>query len=176
MAKIHENHLDENVAKWFAIRTPYKREKIVLKRLQRQKICAYLPLQEVTRRYTRKIKHLTLPLLNCYVFVKITKKEYIKVLQVPDVVNFVKFSGDLIAIPEREILLMKQSVEGGYGEVDVIDKVDCQGQRVRLIRGGLLGAEGVLVRKESKSSFLVELTTIGVGLLLKVDKTMLTPI
>lgn len=173
MAKKCENHLHDTVAKWFAIRTPHKHEKMVVQRLQNQGIEAYLPLKKVTRRYTRTVRHLQIPLINCYIFVRIVKSQYVKVLQTPNVVNFITFSGNLIAIPPVEIELMKQALEGGYANVDLIDDVTLTGSPVRIVGGGLIGVEGVLVERQSKQSFMVELTSIGMGLLVEVDQNMI---
>ena len=41
---IPENHLDAIQAKWFAIRTGFRKEKIVNKRLTNKGIISYLPL------------------------------------------------------------------------------------------------------------------------------------
>ncbi|MEK7255619.1 MAG: transcription termination/antitermination NusG family protein, partial [Bacteroidota bacterium] len=76
-----ESHLDGVEPKWFAVYTRYKSEKVVQRLLQNKKIESYLPLQRVTRRYTRKIKHHDIPLISCYIFVKIVRAEYVPVLE-----------------------------------------------------------------------------------------------
>ncbi|HRI60637.1 MAG TPA: transcription termination/antitermination NusG family protein, partial [Saprospiraceae bacterium] len=117
--KVNENHLDQSEPRWFAVYTKYKREKLVQKRLQEQGINAYLPIQRLTRRYERKVKTVEMPLISCYVFTRITKKQYVPVLNTPDVLQFVKFSQNLIAIPEREIqLLQRIAGEGMDMEVE----------------------------------------------------------
>ena len=80
------NQLHDTEARWFAVYTRYKREKIVRKQLSDKGIECYLPLQQFTRHYTRKVKQVQLPLISCYIFVKICKPEYIKVLETPEVV------------------------------------------------------------------------------------------
>ena len=76
----YENHLDTSEARWFAVYARYKREKVVAQRLQEKGIECYLPLQRLTRYYTRKVKQVELPLISGYLFTKITKKEYVPVL------------------------------------------------------------------------------------------------
>jgi transcription antitermination factor NusG len=105
-----ENHLHQSEQKWFAVRTRSKSEKVVINRLQEQGIEVYLPLLPVTRHYTRKVKHYQLPLISCYVFVKICRQDYLSVLKTDHVVDFVRFSKNLIAIPEREIDLLRRIV------------------------------------------------------------------
>ena len=55
-AQMPENHLDTTEAKWFAVYTKYKREKVILKDLHRQGIQAYLPIQKLVRVYASKKK------------------------------------------------------------------------------------------------------------------------
>lgn len=161
-----ENHLHPTEARWFAVYTSYKREKIAFKDLTNSEIETYLPLQQHTRRYVRKVKEVELPLISHYVFVKIKKSEYVKVLQSPYVVKFVKFSNNLISIPENEIELIKRILgEGFFVEVNSDDFNT--GDEVEVIGGKLTGLQGVLLEKENSHFLSVELK--GIGLSLKVS-------
>jgi transcription antitermination factor NusG len=167
-----ENHLDELEARWFAIYTPYKREKTVQARLDKQGITTYLPLLHLTRYYTRKSKQVAMPLFNCYLFVKITKKEYIRVLETPDVLRFVRFSRNLISIPQQEIDLVRRVVGEGL-EITVESLGLNAGDSVEIIGGNLTGVRGKLIKKEGKERFLVELHTLGMGLEMQIDQRLL---
>ncbi len=159
-------------ARWFAVYTRFQREKLIHKRLKEKGIHSYLPLLKLTRHYTRKIRTVELPLISCYIFVCITKKEYVSVLQTPDVVDFVKFSNQLIAIPEYEIRLMRRVVEEG-AEVETESLKYCPGDRVEIISGQLAGIEGILLNKDGKKNFLIELNQIGYSLRINVDPSMI---
>lgn len=159
----HENHLDDFIPKWFAVYTHYKREKMAASHLEQSDVQLYLPIQTVTRRYVRKIKKVELPLINHYVFVKITKKEYTRVLQCPYVLNFVKFNKNLISIPETEIDLIKRIL--GEAEAVELDNTPFRkGDLVEVIGGNLTGIKGVLVEKENNKYLSVQLTNIGLSL------------
>ena len=108
--KTYEDHLHEQEPRWFAVYTRYKREKLVAKRLREKGIEVYLPLQHFTRKYTRKVKEVSLPLISCYVFTRIVKKEYVPVLETPDVVQFVRIAKNLISIPPHEIQILQRVV------------------------------------------------------------------
>lgn len=170
--KDYENHLDETEAKWFAIYTRYKREKMVAQRLQQKGIEVYLPLQKFTRRYVRKVKHVELPLINCYLFTKITKKEYIPVLETQDVVKFVRFSKNLISIPDAEIQVI-QRVVGEAIEIEVSPSEYLPGDDVEVIAGQLTGLKGKLVKKENDKNFLIELESLGYQMRMQVDPALL---
>ncbi len=163
-----ENHLDLNEERWFAVYTRYKREKIVKQNLQRKGIHCYLPLQQLTRHYTRKIKKVELPLISCYIFVKITKQDYVPVLEVPDVVNFIKFSNNLISIPEKEISIMRQVVGEGIA-IQVEEGSFANGDLVEVIGGQLTGLKGTLIEQRNDKNFVVELQNLGYSLFMQID-------
>ena len=163
-----ENHLHESEPRWFAVYTRYKREKVVLKALEQLGIEAYLPLQKVTRVYTRKIKKLELPLINCYIFVRIIKSQYVPVLEIPEVVRFVRIRKNLLAIPDEEINVLRRVV----GEIDVIESEPLSyrpGDRVEIIGGNLTGIKGKLVEINAKDKVIIDLDTIGYSLIMEVD-------
>lgn len=167
-----ENHLDDREPRWFAVYTKYKREKIVHKMLESKGIQSYLPLQKVSRRYTRKIKILELPLINCYLFVKITKQEYVPVLETEHVVKFIQFSRNLISIPESEIEIIKRVV-GEEIEVEVQPKQFIEGDEVEIVTGNLIGLKGQLVAIQGKHQLVVDLDNMGYSLRLNLDPSLL---
>jgi len=156
------NHLSENNSKWFAVYTKYKCEKRVVDTLLSKQIEAYVPLVSTTKKYLRKIKTYNKPLFNSYVFVNITKSEYVKVLQTEHVYKFLKVSSDLESIPEYEINLLKRIV-GEFDEITTGNEI-VQGSEVEVISGNLTGLKGKLISKETKNNFLIELDSIGFSL------------
>lgn len=168
----HINHLSDEEARWFAVYTKFKREKLVQKQLRERGIEVYLPLQSFTRRYQRKIKHVELPLISCYIFTKITKQQYVPVLETPDVVHFVKIAKDLIAIPDSEIEIMKRVVGEGQ-EVEVQEGSYQMGDEVEIIGGNLTGLKGWLVNAENEKNLVIELENLGYSLRMTVDPTLL---
>ncbi len=169
-----ENHLDEEDARWFAVYTKYKREKMVAKYLAQKNIEHYLPLQRFTRHYTRKTKKVELPLISCYIFTKIKKSEYIPVLETPDVVHFVRFSNNLISIPEAEIEILKRVVGEGI-PVQLEKGCLALGDAVEIIGGPLTGLSGVLLEKQNQKNFVVELSSMGYSLIMQINPAFLNP-
>lgn len=161
--------------RWFAVYTRFKREKIVVKRLQEKQITAYVPLQQLTRYYTRKVKKVELPLISCYIFVQIDHSEYVSVLETPDVVNFVKVQKDLVAIPEREINILRQIVGEGIA-LEVSRTMVQVGQKAEIIGGRLTGLKGKVLREHGDKNFVVELDTLNYSLHMQVPKKYLQPI
>jgi transcriptional antiterminator RfaH len=168
-----ENHLSEDEPKWFAVYTKYKREKIVHKQLVQKGIETFLPLQKVTRYYTRKIKHLELPLLSCYIFVKIVKGEYVPVVRTPDVVDLVRINKNIISIPEREINILRQVV-GEKVDMEMVKSSQLkEGDWVEIVSGRLVGLKGQLIEQKSNKNFVISLEKLGYDLHLQVDPKIL---
>ena len=171
----YENHLNEATPLWFAVYTKYKREKIVDALLKEKGIQVYLPLQKLTRRWERKIKKVELPLFSCYIFVKITKQEYVKVLETANVVEFVHFSRNLVSIPEEEIDMVKRILGEGI-EITAEPATWRKGDEVEIISGNLVGLKGKLIAQQGKQIFLVELEKLGYTLRLAIDQQLLRKI
>ncbi|MCB0704445.1 MAG: UpxY family transcription antiterminator [Saprospiraceae bacterium] len=167
-----ENHLHQEEYRWFAVNTRYKGEKMAFRQLSRKGIHAYIPLQQVVRQYTRKIKRVELPLISCYVFVRITRKEYVQVLETEQVVDFVRFSQNLISIPEAEIDLMKRVLGEGW-EVEIEPGVFSLGDEVEIIAGNLTGLRGRLLDNPDRSQVEICLEHLGYTLRMSVDQKLL---
>lgn len=167
------NHLHDSEPRWFAVHTRSKSEKFVQRMLAKKGIHAWLPLQKLMRRYTRSTRIVEKPLINCYVFVKIVKDQYVPVLETENVAGFVKFSKNLIAIPESEIdLLKKITLEDGL-EVEAVKGSFSEGDPVEIAAGNLMGLKGRIVKVEGKRKFQVELNYLFHSLLITVDASFL---
>lgn len=169
------NDLHASEKRWFAIYTKYKSEKYIIKNLLKKGITAYTPLIRTTKKYVRKIKTYDVPLLNCYVFVHIDKAQYVQVLETEYVLNFVKIRKNLIAIPQKEIELMKRVV-GEFQNITVTtDKYEI-GDSVEIISGNLTGLKGHLVEINGKNDFLLNLEKSGFQLLINIDPKLIRAI
>jgi transcription antitermination factor NusG len=154
---------------WYAVHTRYKSEKIVQRMLTRKHIESYLPLQKRFRRHGTKMLMSEIPLISCYIFVKITKADYVKVLETEYVVGFVRFAKDIYPIPDEELNLMHRIVDGST-DVVVEKNTFYEGETVEIATGNLAGLTGKLIEIEGKNRVLVELETIGFTLQISVEK------
>jgi transcription antitermination factor NusG len=162
----YTNQLSLDEPRWFAIYTNFKREKLVNKMLLQKGIENYLPLQKLTRRYSRKVRAVELPLISGYVFVKIVKNQYIPVLETDHVLKFIRFSKNLLAIPESEIDLIKRVVGEGM-EITMEPITYQEGDEVEIVGGNLTGLRGKLISKDGKKQFTIELNNLGYSLYIR---------
>jgi transcription antitermination factor NusG len=170
-----ENHLTDVEPRWFAVRTRFKSEKLALKQLTQRGLAAYLPIRNLTRRYNRKIRHVELPLINSFVFVKIRKSEYARVLETEYVAGFLKFGQNILAIPEQQIDLIKRLL-GEKIEIVAEQSGFLKGDWVEVTAGPLLGLRGQLVMIQGKERVLVELVNSGYSLQIAIENYLLKKI
>ncbi len=169
------SHLHDEEKRWFAIYTKYKCEKYVIDKLLKKNIEAYIPLLKTTKRYTSKVKTYNIPLLNCYAFVRISKADYIKVLETEYVLKFIRQRKDLISIPDKEISLLRKIVGEFHENLEVSGFNFVEGQEVEVIAGSLTGLSGILVEKKNKNQFVVQLDHIGIQLRIDINPGLLRP-
>jgi transcription antitermination factor NusG len=163
------NQLHETEARWFAVHTRSKSEKFVQRMLSKKGIHAWLPIQKLMRKYTRSTRMVEKPLINCYIFVKIVKADYVPVLETENVAGFVKFAKDLFAIPEAEIEILRRITLETDLEVEAVPGKFTEGDTVEISAGNLLGMRGRIVKVEGKRKMQVELSQLGYSLLISVD-------
>lgn len=156
LKKSVDKPVDDNVPRWYAVRVMYRREKMVDKRLQEKSVHCYLPLQVVFRKYASKTKKVIMPLINSYVFVFVTRRQFGYVLEDPDVFNFVRFGGQPNPIPEREIELLRW-VTGEQIQVEVQPLSLERGDLVEIVSGQLTGIRGRILEQRSKNLYKVAL-------------------
>ncbi len=167
------NQLDETEPRWFAVYTRSKSEKFVQRMLSKKGVQAYLPLQRLLRRYTRSTRMVEKPLINCYVFVKIIRTQYVPVLETENVSGFVKFNKNMIAIPEHEIdILRRITLEDGL-DVEVVQGHLEEGDAVEISAGALMGMKGRIIKTEGKHKFQVELSHLFHSLHITIDAAFL---
>lgn len=142
------------ISHWHATYISPRHEKRVAAHLAQRHLEHFLPLYRTVRRWKNGCKaQLELPLFPGYLFVRINKKERVRVLELPGVVSFVGPRGEPAQLSEFEIEALRSGLH--------LHKIEpyrnlAVGERVRIKTGPLAGLAGVLVR--NLSSLRVVLT------------------
>ncbi len=170
------NDLHPTESRWFAVHTRNKSEKFVTRMLEKKDIITYLPLQKIMRQYGRVRRTVERPLINCYVFVNITKDKYLTVMETENVVNFARVGPNLMAVKDEEIKIIKRvTLEAGLG-VDVEPAVFSEGDPIEISAGSLIGMKGKIVKRDGKRKFQVELESLGMSMFITIDSAFLEKI
>jgi len=182
MTKVKKETFEENteqaagnvVSVWHAIYTRPRHEKAVAKHLVERRIEAFLPTYGKFQRWKDRKKLVRFPLFPGYVFVRISRRDRLAVLQLAGVVGFVRFGGSPAEVPEAELYALRIAVETGARlEPHRYLKV---GRRVRVYHGPLQDTEGILIRKKSGHRLVLSIDLIQRSVAVEVDAADVTPI
>jgi len=145
--------------RWYAVFTLPQNEKSVVRQLALREVESFLPTYETVRVWKNRPRVRTvLPLFPTYLFVHIDCRQRTRVLESPGVIHIVGNGGDQAPVPDAEIELLRSGIRGRnvepYRELVV-------GQKVRIKRGTMEGAQGVLVRKGNGLRFVLAIQLIN---------------
>ncbi len=161
--------LRSNEYRWYAIYTRSRAEKKVNTELVLSGIESYLPLRKTIRQWSDRKKMVEAPLFNSYVFVKVSEKEYFKVLQIDSVTRFITFEGAAVAIPDVQINAIRAFLEEPEPMEITNDPLKMEpGQNVIVTRGPMKGLLGVLITVQGKNRVKVEIEAIGHTLMITI--------
>ena len=145
--------------RWYAVFTFPQNEKSAMKQLELREVEAFLPTYETVKVWKNRQRVKTIvPLFPAYLFVNIERRERVKVLQSPGVINIVGNIRQDASIAASEIELLRSSVQ--LRNVEPYQEL-ALGKTVRIKRGYMEGVEGVLVRKGNGLRFVLSLKLIN---------------
>src|SRR5262249_31238528 len=164
---------DLTFLRWYAACTHPRHEKLVARQLQERRIECFLPLYRDVRRWKDRRKELDMVLFPGYVFTRLDLRDRLRVLQLQGVTRFVCFYGKPAPLPVEEIESLRRGLEKGvYARSHPYLKV---GRRVRVVKGPLAGAQGILLRTKEKCRVVISMDAIQQSVALEVDATDVVP-
>ena len=162
-------------AKWYALYTRPRAEKLVYQRLVEEKIEVFLPLMKTYRMWSDRKKLVEKPLLNSYVFVKTKKKYFPVVYKTQGVVKFISIEGKPVSIPQNQIDNLRLLINCD-AEIEVTSEKFAPGDNVEVITGVLVGLTGELIKIGNKNRVIVRIDRLDKNLVLKIPKVFLRKI
>jgi transcription antitermination factor NusG len=165
---------DTRTAHWYALYTTARHEKVVARQLQERRVETFLPLYRRWHRWKDRRKQVELALFPSYVFVRIEEDNKLRVLKVPGAVSVVSFNGKMAVLPERDIDALRNALENQvYAEPCPYLRV---GRKVRVVKGPIAGAEGILLRKKDKCRVVISMNALMRSVAVEVDGADLEPV
>jgi transcription termination/antitermination protein NusG len=147
-------------ARWYAIRTRSRHEKVAARELENQGITVFLPLVTSVRQWSDRRKNVELPLFPGYAFVRVAylSGDRVRVLRATGVVNFVGTNALGASIPDEQIESIRTIL---LRKVPVKDHPFLQlGQRIRICSGSLSGVVGILVGVKGARTLVISVEPI----------------
>jgi transcriptional antiterminator NusG len=165
-----EDDKSSSNARWFAVWTRSRQEKVAASALEALGVPHFLPLKSELHQWSDRKRNVTVPLFTGYLFVRMNlmRDNRLQVLKAPGVVGFVGNNTGPLPIPDRQIEDIRAVLEEGI-EFTVVPYLE-EGDRVRVIRGVLAGVEGRLIRTNSASRLAISIEMIHKSLAVSVSK------
>ena len=158
---------------WYAVRTKFRAEKLAKRLLEQKSLEVYLPLRAYSRQYSRKVKHYQVPLLSCFIFVRMSRMDYIQVIETPYVHGLVKIGSEIMPVKEDEINILRR-IEGSDLEVSMTEEHLDVGLEVYINQGTLFGLRGRITSIHSKEKLVVSMESMPFALLIEVERKTVT--
>ena len=164
--------VDSELYLWYACTTKPRAEKMAARELDGADIEYYLPLLKTRRQWSDRIKWVELPLFRSYIFVRVNRDNYIKVISQYSVVRFVAFEGRAVPIPDEQIEIVRLLLNEG-AELEVVSDKLSPGEKIVVQAGPLLGMQGELIEYRGKRKVLVRIGQLAEGLLVTIPLELL---
>lgn len=145
---------------WLAAYTKPRNEKKVYERLVDAGVEVYLPLQVRMKQWSDRKKKVEEPLLRSYIFVKITEKDYYRVINIPGLVRYVMFDGKAAPIPDNQIDILKMLL-GQKLEIETVEENIQPGDPVEICIGSMTGFTGELVQHKGKHKVIIQIDHVS---------------
>ena len=160
------------IARWYAVYTNPRAEKLVHSRLTEIGIEVFLPLQKTYRQWSDRRKLIEKPLLSSYVFVKVIPADFPKVFKTTGVVKFISFDGHPVAIPQNQIDNLRLLVDSD-AEIEVTTDILAKGDNVKVVGGSLIGLKGELISRKGKKRVVVRIDKLEQNIIVTIPVTFL---
>jgi transcriptional antiterminator RfaH len=157
---------------WYAVSCRSRFEKRAFEHFTKAGIESYLPLVRTLKQWSDRRKWVEVPLFRSYIFVRITPKEYMKVLLTEGVVRFITFEGKAVPIPPKQITAIRHFLNSekdqilAPGDLSIGDEIEIQ-------RGSLMGLKGHLVDMHGKKKVKIEIEAIGKSIYITIPTSYL---
>lgn len=142
---------------WYAVHARSRHEKLVHAHLQHRQVVSFLPTYKSLRKWKDRRIELDFPLFPGYLFVEISLRDQVAVLQVPGVVRLVGCGYTPTPLNSVQIEALRAGLLKGRIEPHPYLSI---GERVRITKGPFAGVEGVLKAKKNSVSVIVSIEAI----------------
>jgi len=155
---------------WYAIYTRANAEKKLFDNLKENNIECYLPTRKVLKVWSDRKKWVEQPLFRCYIFVKVSYKEFFTALNTPGVVCYVSFGGKAQSIPEAQINNIRTFLDQCDHEVTVSYERIQKGVSVEVLHGSLQGVKGEVINICGQSRLLIRIDSMNCSLYANISR------
>jgi transcriptional antiterminator RfaH len=155
---------------WYAIYTRANAEKKLFNNLTEKNIECYLPTRKVQKSWSDRKKWSEEPLFRCYLFVKVSYKEFFTALNTPGVVCYISFGGKAQPVPESQINSIRTFLSQTDHEIAVSHERIQKGLTIEVLHGSLKGIKGEVINLFGQTRLLIRIDSLNCSLYANVSK------
>jgi transcription antitermination factor NusG len=158
---------------WFALRVRPRAEKIVAQALRAKGFEEFLPLRRHRRAWSDRVVELQVPLFPGYVFSRFDVERRLPLLTTPGVISVVGTARRPDPVEDSEIHALQVLVRSQL-QIDPWPYLHI-GHKVRVLRGPLAGAEGILTAVRSPRRLVVSVTLLQRSVAVEIGEDSVWP-
>jgi len=163
--------MDKNY-NWYTIYVKSHHEKRVYKDLSEQKIQAFLPLRKINRKWSDRLKLVEEPLFANYIFVKISCREYLQVLNLRSVFYFISFDRGPYVVSENVIQAIKDIISRNIS-FEITSQTYAKGDIIEFSKGPFKGMSGEVLNIEGSKYLIIKMEHINQAIIIKTGRKYL---
>lgn len=158
--------------KWYPVYTQPRAEKKAYQALINKGVETYLPLQRQRKQWSDRKKWVEEPFIKSYLFVHIAEHEKTEVLMTKGIARFIYFSGEVAAMPDRQIDDLKLIMATPY-ELEITEENLQPGEKVIIKAGPLKGMIGEMISYKSQKQLMMRLENLGCSIIVNVATSII---
>jgi len=159
---------------WYALHVKPRFEKYVTGQLSVKGYETLLPSYVSKRKWSDRVKTLSLPLFPGYVFCRFNVNARLPILVTPGVMAVVGVGKAPVAIEEHEISAIQQVIDSGL-PTQRWPYLNC-GEMVRVETGPLEGLTGIVVRMKGCDRLVVSVSLLMRSVSVEIDRNFVKPL
>ena len=158
---------------WKVLYVASRSEKKVNKKLFELGLESYVPLRTERRKWSDRIKTVSFPIINGYVFVKVDDKVRDIVFKAHGVINYVRYNGGDAIVRDVEIAALKSIEAKGYFVEGSFSQSLQPGDKVLIKYGPFKGLMGAIKAITGGHVYRITIDSIGYSLTVHVPSEIL---
>lgn len=148
-------------------------EKKVSQRLNELGLIGYAPLKTEKRKWSDRMKTVSIPMISGYVFVKVSDKDRDLVFKAQGVLNYVRYNGADAIVRDIEMEALKSIEAKGYFVEGGFQQSYKEGDKVIIKYGPFKGLFGSIKSVGNEHVYRINIESIGYALTVRVPEEVL---
>ena len=161
--RVHTPFSEDSEAHWYVLLTRPLHEKVVAERLSALGIENWLPVQKIRRRWSDRMKTITVPVISGMVFVHCTDSVRKERTFSADTKSYLMdhTSGMVAIIPDRQMNDFRLLLDDHYTPIEFTERQLQPGVKVKVVRGTFAGMEGELLKNGENAKVVLRIDHLG---------------